>query len=96
MNILNRFKVNQEVRGEIDHVLNKLKVLSPESKEYTTAVSNLKVLYEAQAKRPASLVEPETVLIVLANLAGIIGILYFERFDVISSKAFGHIMKPRI
>lgn len=41
-------------------------------------------------------ISPDTVLLAIVNLVGIGMVLWHEKLDVISSKAFGFIMKGRI
>lgn len=41
-------------------------------------------------------VSPDTLLIVGANLLGIVLILYYEKLDIISTKALGFVIKGRV
>lgn len=86
---------NKNLNPEIDHILNRLAELDPDTEEYTAAVQNLKTLYEARAKRQAFFIEPETILVVVANLLGILAILKYEEFNVVSSRAFGLVFRPK-
>lgn len=45
--------------------------------------------------KPGWKVTPDTVLIVLCNLLGILLILKHEKIDIITSKALGFVMKGR-
>lgn len=79
--------------AEIDHILTELSKLAPDSEEYTKAAENLKVLSEARSKKPYQIIEPEAILMAGVNILGIVLILYFERFNVISSRAMSFIIK---
>lgn len=52
-----------------------------------------KMLEENQTK---VVISPDTLLIVGANLLGILLILNYEKLDIVSSKAVGFILKARV
>lgn len=58
---------------------------------------NLNERYQAynDMLKPGWKVTPDTVLIVLCNLLGILLILKHEKIDIITSKALGFVMKGR-
>jgi hypothetical protein len=93
------FKINTPkkpvVDDEIVHILKKLEELDPSSKEYADACLNLKVLHEARSYKTKNSIDMDTLIIAGANILGIVLVLYHEKFDIISSKAFGMIMKVR-
>lgn len=83
---------------EIDAVLDYMDNMSPDSEEYTTIVTNLERLYKAKAdvdgrKRKIS---PDTILLVGGGILEILIILNYEKANVITSKAFGRILKGKI
>ena len=41
-------------------------------------------------------ISPDTIALIIANLAGILLVLCYEKLDIITSKAFSLIMKGRI
>ena len=41
-------------------------------------------------------VSPDTILIIVGNLAGILLILKYEKLDIITSKALGFVIKGRV
>lgn len=51
--------------------------------------------YSAMLK-PAWRVTPDTLLVVLGNLGGILLILNFEKLDIIRSKAISFVLKGRV
>lgn len=74
-----------------------LKSLTPDDDEYKTTVDQIKELSRLRETHTTSRrVSPDTIAIVAANLAGIIIILGYEKANVIASKAFGTIVKPKI
>jgi hypothetical protein len=90
------FTKNQETKGlndAIDRVLAWMKDADPTSVEYSKTVTQLEKLYALRNKKKS--VSPDTLAIVLGNLAGIIMILNHERAHVVVSKALGFVMKLR-
>lgn len=90
MDILNT-KFNQE----IDRVLGVLEQHDPTSEEYLAGAESLRTLCDARAKKPGFPVEPEALMRLAGNLAGILLILQYERLNVISTRALGFIIKPK-
>lgn len=74
--------------AEVERILNKLEALDPKTEDYQSTVENLRVLCEARSKKPGRLIEMDTFLIVGGNILLGVMILGFERFNVITSKAF--------
>lgn len=75
---------------EISHILAHLSGEDPSSEEYKVAVDNLKVLVEA--KNYSNVQLPwESIIKASAYLLATAIIVNHERFNVISSKAFGWI-----
>jgi hypothetical protein len=64
--------------------------------EYTPMVDNLKKLYEAKSSTYSENIDPKTVMIVVGNLLGIIMILKHEKFNVVTSKALGFVLRGRV
>lgn len=94
-------KVNPEEPTKLEEVLDKLLDLmidaEPNSEEYATMADQLVKLYKlkevdsnATAKKRLS---PDTLAVIMGNLAGIGLVLGYERVGVVSSKAFGLVMK---
>jgi hypothetical protein len=63
----------------------------PTTPEYAQIVTKLEKLYALRGSKKS--VSPDTLAIVLGNLAGIIMILNHERAHVVVSKALGFVMK---
>lgn len=67
------------------------------SEEYADAAKALRTLMEVKANEPKpNRISADTLLIVGANLAGIILILGYEKGNVLTSKALSQIARPRI
>jgi type I restriction-modification system DNA methylase subunit len=82
---------------EIDSILKKMEETDKLSDEYKKLLAHLDVLYQARGKNyePRKRISPDTMLLVAANLLGIILILNFEKLDSVTSKAIGFIVKGR-
>jgi hypothetical protein len=92
----------EEDRPELEEAINAalldLQNHAPYTTEYIKALENIEKLYKLRAPKP-ELQKPvslDTVLTVAGNLAGIVIVLGYERAHVITSKAFGMIIKTRL
>ena len=81
---------------EIDSILQDLKTLDVTSEEYQQAVKNLETLCKAKSYEKDKSLDKNALLGVIGNLAGILAVLEFEKINVITTKALGFIIKPRI
>jgi len=80
----------------IDSILNDMSKYESNSNEYGEMTSNLEKLLKAKSYEKAKGINPDTAIIVAANLIGIILILKHEKVDIITSKALGFILKGRV
>lgn len=80
---------------EVNRVLNQMKEMNVDSKEYTEAVKNLSTLCEARSEKSSSHISADTIIMASANIIGIFAILYFEKWDVVTSKALGFVLKGK-
>jgi hypothetical protein len=79
----------------IDNTLTKLEDHDPTSDEFAIVVDQLTKLNQLlPTKEPW--VKPEVLITAGANLAGILAILNFEKFNVITTKAIGFVVKSRL
>jgi hypothetical protein len=79
----------------IDEVHQTMRDIPADTEEFKLALGRLKELHKLKdASRPPR-VSPDTVLIVCANLLGIVIITQHEKLDVITSKATGFVQKLR-
>ena len=80
----------------IDAANSHLFALEPLDPEYDETFKKVKALHKIKAKeKPRFNVSPDTLLLVVGNLAGILLIMNHEKLDVISTKALSFI-KPKI
>ena len=81
--------------AEINSLLDKLKETTKDSEEYDTLVDRMSKLHKLKTEERFKQINPDTVLIVAANIFGILWLTRYERENVINSKALGFVMKPR-
>lgn len=65
------------------------------SDDYVMIVDQIVKLHALRDQAPPRRVSPDTLAIVLGNLAGIALIVGHERMNVVTSKALGFVMKLR-
>ncbi len=86
--------------GCIEDALQELKVMSVTDEDYSTAVENLKRLYEADRIRKQAeadrLPSPDGMLAAGTNLLGIALILKYEELGVLTSKALGFVSRVKL
>ncbi|NHJ86001.1 MAG: hypothetical protein FK734_11100 [Asgard group archaeon] len=75
------------IKAEIDHILEYLSGKDPGTEEYQIAVDNLKVLCEAYDKMSFR-IKPDVLAPVVGSLTLGFGILWHEKLAVITTKAF--------
>lgn len=82
---------------EIQSALEALESLDKTSEEYGTLIERISKLHKLKCEESPRMkpLSADGVLVVTANLLGILWITRFEREDVITTKALGFIMKPR-
>ena len=79
----------------IERILAEMQTYGPDSPEYEKLVRYLERLKEVKAnERQHFVVSPDTIALVLGNLAGILIIVAYEQKHVMTSKAMGFI-KPK-
>lgn len=84
-------KLDAEIQSALDELTNHKKT----SVEYGKIVDHISELYKLKAERPKQ-ISPDTVLVVAANIFGILWLARYERENVIKSRsALGFVMKPR-
>jgi hypothetical protein len=84
-----------KLETEINAALTELENLEKTSEEYGTLVDRIAKLHKLKMEEHPKQINPDTVLVVAANLLGILWVTRYEREHVISTKALGFIMKPR-
>jgi hypothetical protein len=81
---------------EIQRLLTQMSTTDGYSVEYTEMVKNLGALYEARNTISKPCISSDAFYTVAGNLLGILMILNSERANVITSKAIGFVMKPKV
>lgn len=70
--------------------------LDPATSEYNETLDAIDRLHKLHSReKDGRRVSPDTLLLVLGNLAGILLILNYERIGIITSKALGFVLKSR-
>jgi hypothetical protein len=86
-----------ELDEQISRVLSRMQYLEPDSEEYGSTLLRLDKLYSMKNSNSSNnRISADTMLIVGANLLGIILILGYERAHVVTSKALGFVVKSKI
>lgn len=88
--------IDAKLDAEITSLLDKLESISDKkSTDYAVIVERVSELHKLKAEKPKR-VSPDTMLIVAANIFGILWLARYERENVIKSRsALGMVMKPR-
>lgn len=84
-----------KIRQEIEELHEELALYDKHSEEYADVIKQLTNLYELEQKLKVK-VDPNTALVVAGNLLGILAILKYEQFNVITSKALSFVIKGRV
>lgn len=79
----------------ITQLMHDMKMMDGDSEEYATCLNRLERLMKQKEKFAPKRISPDTLVLVGANLLGIVIIVAWEHGHVISSKALSHIVKPR-
>lgn len=85
-------KTSEEYATIVDRI-SKLHKLKSEEAQNQIKIEEIATKFEAD--RRLKLPSSDTALVVAANILGILLITRYEREGVITSKAFGNILKPR-
>lgn len=84
------------ISDEVRHVLEEMAKMKVGSAEYAAAVGNLEGLCKAKGSDATGKVSPDTLVVVAANLLGILLILNYERMNVVGTKAMSLLLRGRI
>jgi hypothetical protein len=79
----------------VNRALHQLDYLDTGSEEYARTMDSLVKLHKMKEEEKPSSVSKDTMAIIGANLLGIILIISHERVNVITSKAFGLLLRPK-
>ena len=84
-------KLDAEIRAALTQLADHDKT----SEEYGTLVDRIAKLHKLKTEERPKQISPDTALVVVANIFGILWLTNYERENVITSKALGFVMKPR-
>ena len=79
----------------VNRALQQLRHYDTGSEEYARTMDALVKLHKMKEEEKPSSVSKDTMAIIAANLLGIFMILTHERVNVITSKAFGLLLRPK-
>ena len=89
-------KKKSHVDREIDAIYEQMHELSHESEEYLRALDVIQDLQRIKEVEKRFKVSPDTAAVILGNFALALLILNYEKAGVVTSKAFGFIVKGRV
>lgn len=90
-----RAKDKTRLEHAIDFATIELERYAVDSEEYATILERVTRLHKLKQEETASGVSKDTLVIVGANLLGILLIIRHEHVNVITSRAMGMIVKPK-
>jgi hypothetical protein len=88
-------KSQRMIESELERTIVNLKAEMVNSEEYKKTLSTVEKLHAMMDKQRSSSVSKDTVLVVVANLVGILLIIKHENVNVITSKALSFVMRPK-
>lgn len=86
---------NSALEEAIDAVFSDMTHHRSDDDAYSRSVDQLTKLYKLKEINPPKQISPDTLVIVVGNLLGIILIVGHERMNVVTSKALNFILKLR-
>lgn len=88
-------KKQNKIMQEIEYLHEELDNYDRASQEYSNIIKQIEVLYKLD-KEVKFVIDPNTALVVGANILGILMILGYERAHVVTSKALSFVIKGRV
>ena len=79
----------------IDDLLKQMSEMKGETEEYSLLADQLVKLYKLKEIDAPKRISPDTLAIVIGNLAGIAFIVAYEKANIVTSKALGFVLKLR-
>ena len=84
---------------ELDRLYGELKLHDPETDEYANIMRRIQELSNLNKSEhkpdEKKKLDPNTIIVVAANLLGIVAILAYEHVHPVASKAFSLLLKPK-
>lgn len=79
----------------LSRVTDAMLTTDPSTEEYAELLGQLERLTKLKAKDKPQRVSRDTLAVIAANLVGILIIVAYEQKHVVTSKAFGNVLKPK-
>lgn len=87
---------NQEALDDlIERVTDDMLLFGPTHEEYPQLLNQLERLTKLKVQEKPERVSRDTLAVIAANLVGILIVVAYEQKHVMTSKAFGNILKPK-
>jgi len=86
---------DSKLKKAVDRAVRELDDYSVTSIEYAEVLDRLSRLHKMQVENKPASVSPDTLVLVAANLVGIVLIIKHEQFNVITSKALSFLPRLR-
>ena len=87
------FRKETKLDKVLNNVYDELMINTPETQEFQQQIENLERLSALNNKKTR--VSPDTVVLVIGNLLGILVIVMYENKHVFTSKALSFTLKPK-
>jgi len=90
-------KTPEEVKVDdvVDTLLSQMQDRTPDSPEFADYLTYLERMDKLRNTNKRARVSPDTVVLAVCNLAGILAVLHYEKLDVITSKAMNLVIKSK-
>lgn len=89
-----RKKETPHIDPLIDRVVEQMHTKGVDSDQYPSLLAYLERLHKIKTHERRELVSPDTIALIVGNLAGILLIVAYEQKHVITSKGFTQILRP--
>lgn len=88
--------IETKLDAEILSLLAKVKETTKDSEDYEKLVDRMSKLHKLKTEERSKQINPDTVLVVVANIFGILWLARYERENIIKApRAFSSVLKPR-
>lgn len=89
-------KKNESLDFLIQALEKEMELTDPTGEDYPKLLEQYEKLTRLRREGAKSSIDPNTVIVAAGNLLGILAMLNFEKLGVITSKALGFIIKPKV
>jgi hypothetical protein len=90
-----KIKRQSKLDEPIDKVLSEMTEFGPETSEYSTLLDQLERLHKMRREENPLIPTGDAVVTAAASILGILTIVHFERFNVLTSKAMGQLLRSK-